>query len=93
MADHVETRLGERGIDRYRAARIADAYAEWRVECQRVRECYGRWSSTRGAEAALAFAACLAALDREERSARRLAETVARVGGEADRLLRDVRRG
>ena len=94
MADRNDMRLGERGIDRYRTARVSDAYAEWRAECRQVRECYARWSSSRGAEAGLAFAACVSALDREERSARRLAETVARVGADADRpLLRELRRG
>ena len=79
-------------IDQHRVAEVIDAYAAWRAECQRVQECYGRWSESKGDEAADAFAACISALDREERCAARLDEIVARLGNAQSRpLLRELR--
>jgi hypothetical protein len=46
-----------------------DAYVEWREECLRVWDADRRWLSAERADAALAFRAYLAALDREERAA------------------------
>jgi hypothetical protein len=45
---------------------VMDAYVEWRQECMRVSEAYQRWASAPRADAALAFRAYVAALDREE---------------------------
>jgi hypothetical protein len=46
-----------------------DAYVEWREECIRVWDADRRWLSAERADAALAFRAYVAALDREERAA------------------------
>jgi hypothetical protein len=48
---------------------VMDAYVGWRQECISVSEAYQRWWSAVRADAALAFQAYLAALDREERAA------------------------
>jgi hypothetical protein len=48
---------------------VMDAYVNWRQECIRVSEAYQRWRTAVRADAALAFHAYLAALDREERAA------------------------
>jgi hypothetical protein len=45
-----------------------DAYVDWREECVRVWDAYHRWLDAVRADAALAFRAYLAALDREERA-------------------------
>jgi hypothetical protein len=45
-----------------------DAYIEWREECIRVWDAYYHWLSAVRADAALAFPAYVAALDREQRA-------------------------
>jgi hypothetical protein len=45
------------------------AYMAWREECRRVAWAYRRWHAARGAERGLAFVACHAALDGEDRAA------------------------
>jgi hypothetical protein len=45
-----------------------DAYVDWREECVRVWDAYHGWLTAVRADAALAFRAYLAALDREERA-------------------------
>jgi Holliday junction resolvasome RuvABC endonuclease subunit len=45
---------------------LSDAYTEWRAESAAVESAYGRWSIAASADAAYAFAAYMAALDREE---------------------------
>jgi hypothetical protein len=47
---------------------MADALAEWRDECAAVRAAYVRWSRAASDDSALACAAYLAALEREERA-------------------------
>jgi hypothetical protein len=49
--------------------RMLDAYVGWREECGTLRSAYGRWHGAVRRERRLAFAAYLAALDREERAA------------------------
>jgi hypothetical protein len=61
-----------------------DAYVEWREECARVWDAYHRWLSAVRADAALAFPAYLAALDREERAS----EVYASLIGRLDHLWR-----
>jgi hypothetical protein len=56
-----------------------DAYVDWREECRFVWDAYRRWSSACRADAALAFAAYAAALDREERAAAAYARRLRRV--------------
>ena len=54
------------------------AYVSWREESMTVHETYARCRSERGQGAGLAYGACLAALDREQRAAAVYARTVDR---------------
>jgi predicted ABC-type transport system involved in lysophospholipase L1 biosynthesis ATPase subunit len=56
-----------------------EAYVEWREECARVWDAYDRWLGAVRADAALAFPAYLAALDREERASEVYAGLVSRL--------------
>jgi hypothetical protein len=55
------------------------AYVDWRDECTVVWYAYRRWAKASTADAALAFAAYTAALDREESAAKVYAELMRRV--------------
>ena len=57
-----------------------DAYVSWREECRAVRDAYLAWRHAPAAEAAVAFDAYKAGLDREEVAADVYAELVSRVG-------------
>jgi hypothetical protein len=57
-----------------------DAYVDWREECTHVWEAHRRWQSAAGADAALAFRAYVAALDREERASQVYADWIGRLG-------------
>lgn len=57
-----------------------DAYLAWREECVAVRTAYLAWRRARSAEAALAFDAYEAALDREEAAAAAYRARMRRVG-------------
>lgn len=57
-----------------------DAYVSWREECSAVRNAYLAWRHARAADAAVAFDAYEAALDREEVAAEVYAELMSRVG-------------
>jgi hypothetical protein len=57
-----------------------DAYVAWREECVAVRTAYLAWRRARAAEAALAFDAYEAALDREEVAAEAYRARMRRVG-------------
>ena len=57
-----------------------DAYVAWREECVAVRTAYLAWRRARAAEAALAFDAYEAALDREEIAAEAYRALMRRVG-------------
>src|SRR5689334_14255316 len=57
-----------------------DAYVAWREECAAVRAAYLTWRQASVAEAALAFDAYAAALDREELTAALYADLARRVG-------------
>jgi hypothetical protein len=50
--------------------RLISAYCEWREECREVTAAYQRLSNAEPEDAALAHAAYIAALDREESAAR-----------------------
>jgi hypothetical protein len=52
------------------------AYAEWRMSCTAVWTAYGQWSNASIADADLAHAAYIAALDREGAAARAYSELV-----------------
>jgi hypothetical protein len=56
-----------------------DAYVEWREESLRVWEAYQRWLSAGRTDAALAFLAYVAAVDREERAAEVYAGHISRL--------------
>jgi hypothetical protein len=59
---------------------MIDHYVSWREECAAVALAYENWSSAARRDAALAYSAYLAALDREEHAAasyRRCAEQAA----------------
>jgi hypothetical protein len=64
---------------RRRVDDAVDAYVEWREECVRVWEAYHRWMNAGRTDAALAFLAYVAALDREERAAEVYAGHIARL--------------
>jgi hypothetical protein len=55
------------------------AYVDWRDECTAVWHAYRRWAKASTADAALAFGAYTAALDREESAAKVYAELMRRV--------------
>jgi hypothetical protein len=57
-----------------------DAYVDWREECGHVWEAYHRWLNAEGADAALAFRAYVAALDREQRASEVYADWIGRLG-------------
>jgi hypothetical protein len=57
-----------------------NAYRAWRQECAAVRAAYLTWRRARAAEAAPAFDAYAAALDREELAAKLYANLARRVG-------------
>jgi hypothetical protein len=57
-----------------------DAYKAWREECAAVRAAYLTWRRARAAEAAPAFDAYSAALDREELAAKLYADLARRAG-------------
>jgi hypothetical protein len=56
-----------------------DAYVAWREECARVWDAYRRSLSTVRSDAAKAFPAYVAALDREERASEVYAELITRL--------------
>ena len=61
-----------------------DAYVAWREECRAVRNAYHAWRHACASEAAVAFDAYEAALDREEVAAEVYAELMSRVGHMAE---------
>src|SRR3954451_6860370 len=56
----------------------ADAYGVWRQCCAALETAYARWIAAGVPDRPAAFAACGAALDREQRAAARYAASVAR---------------
>jgi hypothetical protein len=67
-----------------RAMRLAtdallEQYVSWREECEFVRLAYQRWDRAEGSDSGLAYAAYLAALDREEHAACTYADQVGSV--------------
>lgn len=59
---------------------VMGAYVDWREECIAVWEAYGAWAGAGATDAALAFVAYTAALDREERASVVYADLIRRVG-------------
>jgi hypothetical protein len=61
---------------------LIEHYVSWREECSAVESSYESWSHADSSDRALAFSACIAALDREELAAasyRRLIAEIAQV--------------
>ena len=54
------------------------AYVDWRAECMWVGDAYERWVIAPAADAGLAFAAYVAALDREEQAEKLYANLIGR---------------
>ena len=58
---------------------MMDLYCEWRTECKAVQAAYDRIEDTEPADRAPAFAAYVAALDREESACRAYAAHVRKI--------------
>lgn len=56
--------------------RLIELYCDWRIEAAIVRGAYGRFSEAEAADRTLAFAAYLAALDRERAASEAYAEQI-----------------
>jgi hypothetical protein len=67
---------------------VMDAYVDWRQESAEVESAYQRWSTAAPPDTALAYAAYVAALDREDRAS----NFFARVTRHAVAVRRDDRR-
>lgn len=69
-----------------------DAYVEWREESAQVESAYRRWATAEPSDAALAFAAYVAALDREDRASICFEQVVRRavIVGKGGVRLRDA---
>ncbi|HTE63569.1 MAG TPA: hypothetical protein VK631_24650 [Solirubrobacteraceae bacterium] len=65
---------------------VMDAYVEWREECAEVEVAYLRWSIASPTDALLAFAAYVAALDREDRASSSYAEVIQRAAAVQERV-------
>ena len=65
-----------------------DAYVEWREESAQVESAYRRWASAEPSDAALAFAAYVAALDREDRASICFEEVIRRAVAVRERSRR-----
>jgi hypothetical protein len=65
--------------DKHLVDDAVDAYVDWREECLGVRDAYDRWTHAPKVDAASAFAAYRAALDREERASEIYAGLIGRV--------------
>ncbi len=59
--------------------RLIELYCYWRTQCWNVRAAYAQFTAATADDRALAYAAYLAALDREESAADVYAQQVARV--------------
>jgi len=66
-----KTALGQWAIDE-----LLERYISWREECRTIRLAYRRWADCPRGERGLAYAAYLAALDREEHAAGAYADQI-----------------
>ena len=66
-------------VDKQLIDEVIEAYVDWREECAAVWDAFDRWSSTSGVDAAAAFSAYRAALDREECASHAYADLLARI--------------
>jgi hypothetical protein len=65
--------------DKHLVDEAVDAYVDWREECVAVHDAYARWTNASTVDAASAFAAYRAALDREECASEVYADLINRV--------------
>jgi hypothetical protein len=65
--------------DQWQVDEAIDAYVDWREECLSVSEAYERWERAPVGEAAFAFVAYRAALDREEHASQTYADRLTRM--------------
>jgi hypothetical protein len=61
-------------VDKQLIDAATDAYVDWREECAEVWDAYERWAHAPDSDAAGAFVAYRAALDREESASRAYAD-------------------
>ena len=71
--------LAMKDLDRQLVDEAMEAYIDWREECAVVWDAYDRWASAPAVDAAAAFSAYLAALDREECASHAYADLAARI--------------
>jgi hypothetical protein len=71
----------EHQVDKRLVDEAIEAYVDWREECAEVWSAYERWASASVADAAPAFSAYRAALDREESASDAYADLLQRIGG------------
>lgn len=75
-------RLIRSQLDDVLVDRLIELYCAWREECSAVRAAYDQLSAAEAADRRLAFAAFLAALDREATAARVYAEQITHVSSQ-----------
>jgi len=68
-------------VDKQLMDEAIEAYVDWREECAEVWGAYERWASALVADAAAAFSAYRAAVDREECASHAYAGVLQRVAG------------
>jgi hypothetical protein len=74
-------------LDKQLVREAARAYVDWREECVAVWDAFDRWAGTSGADAAIAFSAYRAALDREECASHTYADLLERIAPDTGREL------
>lgn len=73
--------------------RLIELYCDWRSQCWNVRAAYAQLTAATAGDRAVAYAAYLAALDREESAADVYAQQVTRVASVAPPGARGTSRG
>ena len=68
-------------VDEQLVDEAIEAYVDWREECAEVWDAYERWARATKIDAAGAFSAYSAALDREECASHAYADRMARIAG------------
>lgn len=69
----------KRRVNKQLADEAFEAWVDWREECAAVWDAFDRWADTPDVDAAFAFSAYRAALDREECASNAYAELLARI--------------
>jgi hypothetical protein len=71
----------DRQVDKQLVDEAIEAYVDWREECAQVWGAYERWANAPVTDAAPAFSAYRAALDREECASDAYADLLQRIAG------------